>query len=324
MTKRSAFAAALLGLVMVVSQTAFNADAPSLDVNHAATNQSRMTSSALRKKLFGIRWITYAPTNFDPTTSPPVLPSDDSVRKDLAVLRRAGFDGLVTYGMDITSLPHLAKETGFRGLLLGVWNPNSSEELERAKQSANSPLVVGIIVGNEGLTFHRYDMESLRRAINDVKRATGLPVSTTEVVETYTTNRELVEISDFLMPNAHPFFHGTKMRDPRKAVEWTRKAYESLIEYTQGKPLLFKEVGLPTAGDEGLGEEAQALYYTLLMKTEVRFVYFEAFDCLFKKESAIEPHWGLFHADRSPKPVVKRLRPGLPTLTRKLKQSASG
>lgn len=54
-----------------------------------------------------------------------------------------------------------------------------------------------------------------------------------------------------------------------------------------------------------LSEEDQAGYYALLMKSGVNFVFFEAFDCPWKNSGAIEHHWGLFRADRSPKSVVK-------------------
>ncbi len=37
------------------------------------------------------------------------------------------------------------------------------------------------------------------------------------------------------------------------------------------------------------------------------FAYFEAFDQSWKDHLPIEPHWGLFASDRTPKPVAKRL-----------------
>jgi hypothetical protein len=62
-------------------------------------------------------------------------------------------------------------------------------------------------------------------------------------------------------------------------------------------------VGLPTAGDPAgrLSEANQKKYYFKLAKTDVKFVYFEAFDQPWKTHLPIEPHWGIFHADRTPK-----------------------
>src|SRR5258707_1457666 len=72
---------------------------------------------------------------------------------------------------------------------------------------------------------------------------------------------------------------------------------------------MLKEVGLPTDGDADrvLSERAQCDYYDALAQTEVRFVYFEAFDLLWKSHLPIEAHWGIFHSDRTPKVLARRL-----------------
>jgi exo-beta-1,3-glucanase (GH17 family) len=171
--------------------------------------------------------------------------------------------------------------------------------MAKAKRVAQQEIVLGIIVGNEGLMFRRYDLPALQKAMEELKHATGKPVATTEVIESYMTRRALIEWSDFLAPNAHPFHHSIKA--PRRAVEWTAKSFQNLVERAGGRPVLFKEVGLPTAGDKGLSETLQAQYYALLKETAVQFVYFEAFDGPWKTGSAIEPHWGLFRADRTSK-----------------------
>jgi hypothetical protein len=44
----------------------------------------------------------------------------------------------------------------------------------------------------------------------------------------------------------------------------------------------------------------------------VKFVYFEAFDQPWKTHLPIEPHWGIFNSDRSPKVLGKRLLPPVP------------
>lgn len=261
----------------------------------------RDSQDRLAEALYGTIWVAYAPTNFNPAVSPPLLPSEDSIREDLRTLRAFGFTGLVTYGADVPAIPRIAEQVGFHYLLLGVWNPANREEMQRVKQEAASPRVLGVIVGNEGLMFRRYDPDVLWAAMEEMRRATGKPVSTTEVIESYFTNQELIERSDFLAVNAHPYFH--EKREPQQAVEWTVKAYENLVARVGGKPVIFKEVGLPTQGREDLSEEGQFRYYLLLSESPVRFVYFEAFDALFK-QGAVEQSWGLFRADRSPKPAA--------------------
>lgn len=242
-------------------------------------------------------WVAYAPTHFDPNATPPLRPSEASIRADLRVLHDAGFDGLVTYGAEVSEIPHIAEAVGFKAMLLGVWAPGNANEIRRATQAARSAIVAGVIVGNEGLTFHRYTLPVLREAMEEMRRDTGKAVSTTEVIESYFATPELAEWSDFLAVNAHPYFH--EIRDPIAAVEWTATAYAKMANRYPGKVLLFKEVGLPTAAP-GFLEKAQFEYYQALQKTQVQFVFFEAFDGLFKN-SPVERSWGIFHADRTPK-----------------------
>ena len=100
-----------------------------------------------------------------------------------------------------------------------------------------------------------------------------------------------------------PYFHS--LTAPEIALRWTVDRFDSLSARTQ-KPVMFKEVGLPTAGDPRLSEQSQADYYAALSHSHVRFAWFEAFDQPWKKDLPVEPHWGLFRADRTPKPVVSK------------------
>lgn len=112
------------------------------------------------------------------------------------------------------------------------------------------------------------------------------------------------QVGDWVCPNAHAYFQN--ITDPQLAVRWTVERYQEIASKTS-KPVLFKEVGLPTAGNAKLSEQKQAEYYRLLQQTDVRFVYFEAYDQPWKDHLPIEPHWGLFRSssDRSPKPVIQ-------------------
>jgi exo-beta-1,3-glucanase (GH17 family) len=258
----------------------------------------------LARQIATRRWIAYAPTNYNPEVRPPKLPPAGSIEADLIVLRRAGFDGLVTYSASLPEIVDTAEKVGFKAVLLGIWDPASDDEARLAQASARRDVVLGLICGNEGLMFRRYTAEVLKRGMEFLKKLTGKPISTTEVIESFYTKPELVEWSDFLTVNAHPYFHSKRI--PREAVDWTIASWARLRDRIPDKPILFKEVGLPTAGERGLSESAQAQYYTLLLQTEVQFVFFEAFDTLFKR-GAVEQSWGLFHADRTPKPAAKVL-----------------
>jgi hypothetical protein len=112
----------------------------------------------------------------------------------------------------------------------------------------------------------------------------------------------------------HPYFHN--QLDPELAVRWTQAAYDDFRRRTE-RFVLFKEVGLPTAGDPGavLSEATQAAYYRELAKVDVLFVYFEAFDQPWKTHLPVEPHWGLFRSDRTPKAAALQLMGLEPTVT---------
>jgi exo-beta-1,3-glucanase (GH17 family) len=272
-------------------------------------DESAPTRSAddWQQKACQVVWVAYSPSTGNPTTG--LQPEMKDLVEDLRVLRSARFTGLVTYGMQGVvgkELPRLAKEQGFRGLILGIWDPKSKEELAAAKAAASHPVVLGFCVGNEGLD-KRYSLRELEDAIEDLRDSTGKKVTTTEEIDDYYRNEALLDVGDWVFPNAHPYFHSRI--GPQSAVRWTQGEYDRVKSMTS-RFILFKEVGLPTAGDKDneLSEASQEAYYVGLAATDVPFVYFEAFDLTWKRHLPVEPHWGLFRSDRSPKPIAKRLR----------------
>jgi len=287
--------------------------------------QMSQPKKSLADSLTHLCWVAYSPTHFDPTTNPVQWPTEEDIRKDLSVLHDAGFNGLVTYSSNyslkdtpnqVLDIPRIAENVGFEGLIVGVWDPTDENELQAAEKFNQYQIVVGYSVGNEGLDV-RYDLDSLVLAMNRLRQATGKPVTTTEQVHDYYENSPLWEISDWIFPNAHPYFSG--YRDPQEAVAWTAKVFKTL-DSVSDKPLIFKEVGLPTDGDDDLSESRQALYYQSLRETTVTFVVFEAFDAPWKHIGSQkpdgtypwpdpEPHWGIFTFDRKPKEAVKVICP---------------
>lgn len=246
-----------------------------------------------------IVWVAYSPPAADPDKG--IEASSGSIREDLETLRQAGFTGLVTYsssGVLGRELPSLAQSQGFQGVIMGIWDPSNQEEIAAAESASEIPIVLGFCVGNEGLQ-KRYDMSVLYETMQRLRESTGKPVTTTEEIDDY-SDEDLLELGDWVFPNAHPYFHNQV--DPEAAVRWTQAAYNDFKRRTD-RFVLFKEVGLPTAGDpEGrLSEAVQDNYYQGLEKADVEFVYFEAFDQPWKTHLPIEPHWGIFYSDRSPK-----------------------
>lgn len=250
-------------------------------------------------KLNSLRWVAYAPTNFNPKKG--LFPSDESIKEDLKVLVNSGFQGIVTYGADGTlgEIPKIARGSGFKGVIMGIWDLNSREEFNNAVKMA--PYVDGYCVGNEGLDA-RYGLEKLKAVMLDIKTKTGRAVTTTEEIFDY-GKQYVCELGDWIFPNAHPFLAETKV--PSGGVRWLKQYYKILKHNScGGKPVLFKEVGYPTKGDRLASEKNQKEFFTLMEFTDVKFVYFEAFDQNWKVHLPVEPHWGLFDKNRKPKKFV--------------------
>jgi exo-beta-1,3-glucanase (GH17 family) len=255
---------------------------------------------------FSLCWVAYSPTQYDPDIPRFPLPSD--LQDDLTTLRAAGFEGILTYSSRDTldEIPALAKEIGFRQVIMGIWDP--LDEQERISAIAAAPYVDGYIVGNEGLANGSYTFDELRATLDVVRSATGKPVTTAERLEVYYGLTGFLELGDWLAPIVHPFWHD--YFDPDKAAEWTAVQFEDLQEAAPDRIIQIKELGLPTAGHENVSEAAQAEYYRLLQQSEgsLQFAYFEAFDQEWKAASTsipVESHWGLFREDRSPKPATE-------------------
>jgi len=281
-----------------VATTRSNPDGLTFYLDSITYEKEDKGQKSFQEKLLSYRWAAYSPTNCNPDKG--IKPPDESVKEDLLLLHKY-FDGIVTYGAsDI--IPQIAKEVGIKGILYGIWDPRNEEELAMARAAASNEIVLGYVVGNEGLD-ERYDYDTVKQVIKDLSLATGKPATTTEQVGDY-SNPRMLELGDWIFPNAHPYFYNFKK--PIEAVEWTERQNKKLTSKTE-KPVLFKEVGLPSAGDEGLSEENQAEYYKLLQETNVHFVYFEAFDKPWRTKPPVEPHWGLFRSDRTPKLVVEQL-----------------
>jgi exo-beta-1,3-glucanase (GH17 family) len=285
------------GLLLVLTQTMSSGR----DARTAASlsDAAEPMPAAWEEKAAAIRWVAYSPPLADPDRNIPA--SEQAIREDIELLHQAGFTGLVTYSSSGTMgqyLPALAQSAGFEGVIVGVWSPMDEGEMAQAEAAAQLPVVLGVCVGNEGL-HERYEMAELSSAIERIRQSTGKPVTTAEQIDDY-SDEALLQLGDWVFPNAHPYFHG--QLEPAAAAQWTQTAYDDLASRA-GRFVLFKEVGLPTSGDPGepLSEENQARYYQELANTGVRFVYFEAYDQPWKTHLPLEPHWGIFRSDRTPK-----------------------
>jgi len=249
-----------------------------------------------------LHWINYSPTNFNPNVQQ--YPSESSIREDLKTLVDHGYNSIDTYGSDniLGQVPQIAKSVGIKGVVMGIWDPTNSEEFNNAVKAKD--FVDGYCIGNEGLTNGRYNMMTLKKAADSLRTITNKPVTTTEPSTTYTV--DIKKFGDWIFPNAHPYWSGIK--EPRAAAKWTKQKYDDFSKGTD-KVVVLKEVGLPSAGETGLSEANQNLYYntldSLMTSKKAMFSYFEAFDQPWKNNLPVEPYWGLFDKNRQPKEVAK-------------------
>lgn len=279
-----------------------------------------LTDSAQRATL-----ICYTPSELDPRNpaNQRALKST-SIKADLVALRPA-FDGLVLYGYHEACTPRivdLALELKYRAVLLALWDPRSADEVDgllKLVKQYDGRLALGVLIGNEGLTFNRYETEDLTIASHRLKAglpADGhIPWTTSEPLVGY--ERPFVrEFGDFLAPNIHPVFDRTDF-PPDKAAEWVQAEALRLAKAT-GKPVLVKETGFPHAGKPMYSPDSQRVFWSAYTKAGTiggagtawthHGVAFEAFDLPWKSEESkleIEKSWGLFSPRREAYPAVE-------------------
>ena len=93
--------------------------------------------------------IAYQPREYVPTDESSLL-SDEQIKADLQLLAGVGFRSLVTYSSTgaMGNIPGIARKEGFdETIIMGIWDPFSSDEWRNAVQ--NAPFVDGYCIGNE-------------------------------------------------------------------------------------------------------------------------------------------------------------------------------
>lgn len=273
------------------------------------------------------RFVAYQPTELKVWDGNPIQASEVSIREDLAALR-PWFDGLITYGAHSGAelVPRIAKELGFRAVIIGVWNPEDDLEFGNALRAweLQHDIVAGVSIGNEMVFGRRGTWEDYAKAIARFRdRAPGLPLTVTEPFAVFLDDpgaRPVLAELDFLAANIHPVFEPWFAEAPPfNWADFVVQASERLSDEAFCGPVLVKETGVPTAPEaEGFTKENQAAFYKELMAqfppARMRaFAWFSAFDAPWRvyDESPVpgvhpeEGHWGLFREDRTSKPVME-------------------
>lgn len=271
------------------------------------------------------RMITYSPSQLDPRQEANQRKlTTSSIRADLEKLRPT-FDGLILYGYHESCTPRVvavAKDLKFKAILLAIWDPKSTAEVDGVAALAqlhHRDFALGVLVGNEGITFKRYEAEDLLIAAARLraKLPKGVPLATGEPLVGY--DKQFVrDFGDFLAPNIHPVFDRPKL-EAEPAAAWAREEATKLARLTK-KPVLLKETGFPHGGKGTYTPAAQQAFWAAYVKPGLlarptdaggAWVYhgvaFDAFDLPWKVADSklpIEGSWGLFSPQRVAHPAL--------------------
>jgi exo-beta-1,3-glucanase (GH17 family) len=188
--------------------------------------------------------------------------------------------------------------------------------------------VAAISVGNETQvfwSFHRVLPERLIEVIRQVRAATTVPVTTADDYNFWNKpeSRTVAAECDFVFVNMHPLWNGASLEG---ALPWIEAQLAAIRARHPDREVVIGETGWATQrnddGDQGrlmkgaLGEAEQARFVRELRawiaRTRVTTFTFEAFDENWKggaDPADVEKHWGLYRADRSPKPAAAEAAP---------------
>ncbi|HEY0877096.1 MAG TPA: glycosyltransferase family 2 protein [Zeimonas sp.] len=239
-------------------------------------------------------------------------PSAADVDADLAVLaehtRR-----LRTYSSsEIPQLPAIAQRHGLK-LTAGVWldrrSLNNRREMEAAKHAAfDHSSIERIIVGNEALLREDLTVQQLIAYLNEMRKATDVPVSTAEPWHIWFTYPELANQVDFITVHLLPYWEGVP---EEAAIDHAMQRLDQLRRRFPDKPVVIGEIGWPSRGDRF--EEAHATpamqarfireFVAYARAHSIDYYLMEAVDQPWKSanEGRVGAYWGVFDADRTPK-----------------------
>ncbi len=278
-------------------------------------------------------------------------PTEAQMLEDMRILAQR-WHMIRVYGADADTqrLLEVIRKHGIRmKVLLGAWiEPadmparvqENQRQIETAIALANRfpEIVVAVNVGNEtqvGWSSHKVDPDLLIRGIRAVRAAIKQPVTTADDYNFWNKpkSRAVAQEVDFVLLHLYALWNGQQVDN---AVAWTEQTVQTVKTLHPDRDIIIGETGWATTynpaanapGQQGylikgvVGDAAQTAYYQAMSawvdRTHTVVFHFEAFDENWKGggDSAgpyeVEKHWGLFDAQRRPKPAVRAWFPELP------------
>lgn len=181
-------------------------------------------------------------------------------------------------------------------------------------------IIFALSVGNEACvdwTDHYVPVQRVIEYALLVKENARQPVTFCEnYVPWLNKLKPLAEILDFISIHTYPVW---EYKHIHESIAYTQANYESVAGLYTNKPVVITEAGWATHSNgrgihpENVSEGNQKIYYRELIEwtsqNNILTFFFEAFDEAWKGSSdPFEPekHWGLFHADRTPKRAMRQ------------------
>ncbi|MBL8711059.1 MAG: glycosyltransferase [Rhodospirillaceae bacterium] len=203
-----------------------------------------------------------------------------------------------------------------------------NEYLHRNRMSAEQAAAANGKLGRSQYKEGDTDPEAVAALIGDLRRvraATDVPVTTAEPFDLWIKHPELAAEVDFITIHLLPFWNGINVE---QSVKWTMDRYHAVQKRFPEKRILIGEVGWPSEGltrnplpDEAAeyqgtgGAEASPVNQGLFLrrflleakKENIDYNIIEAFDqpWKIKTEGGVGAYWGLWDADRQPKPALE-------------------
>jgi len=268
----------------------------------------------------GLSGISYAPFQAGQDPNRGEAPSPEEVARDVAIMAPHA-RGLRTYAAANGSqhVPAAAAREGLRVVQGGwvsheaAWNAAEMERLA-ALAKDHPGAVTRLLVGSEAVWRGDIGPGEMARMMADMRRRTGLPVSTSELWHVWLKQPALAEAADFLAVHLLPYWDGVPVE---AAPAYLLSRIEELRRAYPGKTVVVTEVGWPRHGPVRGGAvpspENQARFLDLWRAatrgTDLEWYWLEGFDQPWKdvEEEGLGGHWGLWHADR--RPAMPQLRP---------------
>lgn len=258
-----------------------------------------------RRSITSLNGVTYTARN-----SNGVCQTAQEIAASVKLMKSSGVQSIRTYSQECDQLPAILNAIKAQGggmtVLASVWidgTSNDQQEISTLKSvlsTYDTSAITGILVGNEVIFNNVMSSSALIQKFKAVKAiSNGIDVGTAEMDITYP--QDLVDVSDFVAVNIHPYFSQIDISNAMSNLEDRYTAFKKLAG---GKKAYIAEVGWPSAGATyGLAipsVQNTKTFATEVSQTSLPYYYFEWQDSDWKS-SGIESNFGLLNSNGKPK-----------------------